>query len=252
MQRKIVQKKPRYNEGPRHWQNLFAITRFRYIEVLFHSRASRTRVGGVPQLSRFTHPRKFGNHETVYRASDRLSARQGNQYLLSHFLASLGAHYGLLCTSISWSHDSGQNMVSTDQYHSTVSRTEVSTHRGRVFFEVIRWQVTFFQMIAGSSLCFKKFIWNMLCLCDYGPSLLRYWFKTDLGRKNSASYLKIQAGKTFFYHGYALVTLYAKFLCSYWTKFDRRVHAFNLCGILKVVYFDSWGWLSFVSICLCF
>ena len=27
---------PPYNEEPRHWQNLFAITRFRYIEVLFH------------------------------------------------------------------------------------------------------------------------------------------------------------------------------------------------------------------------
>ena len=27
---------PRYNEGPRDWQILFAITRFRYIEVLFH------------------------------------------------------------------------------------------------------------------------------------------------------------------------------------------------------------------------
>ena len=26
---------PRYNEGLRDWQNLFAITRFRYIEVLF-------------------------------------------------------------------------------------------------------------------------------------------------------------------------------------------------------------------------
>ena len=27
---------PRHNEGPRDWQNLFDITRFRYIEVLFH------------------------------------------------------------------------------------------------------------------------------------------------------------------------------------------------------------------------
>ena len=26
---------PRHNEGPRDWQNLFDITRFRYIEVLF-------------------------------------------------------------------------------------------------------------------------------------------------------------------------------------------------------------------------
>ena len=27
---------PRYNEGPRDWQTLFAITRFCYIKVLFH------------------------------------------------------------------------------------------------------------------------------------------------------------------------------------------------------------------------
>ena len=27
---------PPYNEGPRDWQNLLTITRFRYIEVLFH------------------------------------------------------------------------------------------------------------------------------------------------------------------------------------------------------------------------
>ena len=27
---------PRYKEGPWDWQNLFAITRLRYIQVLFH------------------------------------------------------------------------------------------------------------------------------------------------------------------------------------------------------------------------
>ena len=27
---------PTYNEGPRDWQNLFAVSRFRYIEVLFY------------------------------------------------------------------------------------------------------------------------------------------------------------------------------------------------------------------------
>ena len=27
----------RYNEGPRDWQNVFAMTRCRYIEVLFHT-----------------------------------------------------------------------------------------------------------------------------------------------------------------------------------------------------------------------
>ena len=85
----------------------------------------------------------------------------------------------------------------------------------------------------------------MLCLCHYGPALLRFWFQTDLGRENSASFLKIQAGKTFSYHGHALVTLYVQFLCSDWSKFDRWVHAENLCSILKVVYFDSWSWQIF-------
>ena len=37
----------------------------------------------------------------------------------------------------------------------------------------------------------------MLCLCDYhDPALLTFRFQTDLGRQNSASHLKMQAGKT--------------------------------------------------------
>ena len=38
----------------------------------------------------------------------------------------------------------------------------------------------------------------MLCLRHNGPALLRFLFQTDLGRENSASYLKIQAGKDLF------------------------------------------------------
>ena len=72
---------------------------------------------------------------------------------------------------------------------------------------------------------FLKFISNMLCLCQYRPALLRFWFQTDLRRKNSASFFKIQAGKTFSYHGHVLVTLHIQFLCSDWLKFDRWVHA---------------------------
>ena len=63
----------------------------------------------------------------------------------------------------------------------------------------------------------------------------------------------LQAGKTvafvFSHNGHALVTLYVQFLCSDWSKFDRWVHAENLCSILKVVYFDSWSWQSFESTC---
>ena len=90
-----------------------------------------------------------------------------------------------------------------------------------------------FQMIAGSSLFFSNDSYE-ICY---------------LGRENSARFLKIQAGKTFSYHGHSLFTLYVQFLCSNWSKFDRWYHAENLCSILKVVYFDSWRWQSFVSTC---
>ena len=53
----------------------------------------------------------------------------------------------------------------------------------------------------------------------------------------------------FSHQGHALVTLYVQFLCSDWSKFDRWVHAQNLCSILKLVDFDSWSWRSFVSTC---
>ena len=62
-----------------------------------------------------------------------------------------------------------------------------------------------FQMIAGSSLFFSNDSYE-ICY---------------LGRKNSARFLKIQAGKTFSYHGHSLFTLYVQFLCSNWSKFDR-------------------------------
>ena len=85
----------------------------------------------------------------------------------------------------------------------------------------------------------------MLCLLHYGPALLTFWFQTELGRENSASYLKMQAGKTdafhFSHHSHALVTLHVQFLCYDWSKFDRWVHGENLCSILL--------WQSFVSTC---
>ena len=51
-----------------------------------------------------------------------------------------------------WSIDSCQNRVSADQYDMTLLRAQVLTHPGNVFFEVLRCQVTSFQLIAGSTL----------------------------------------------------------------------------------------------------
>ena len=64
--------------------------------------------------------------------------------------------------------------------------------------------------------------------------------------------LHLHAGKAIafdFSHCHALITLYVQFLCSDWSKFDRWVHAENLCSIFNLVYFDSWSWQSFVSTC---
>ena len=147
-----------------------------------------------------------------------------------------------------WSIDSCQNRVSADRYHLTVSRALVSTHGSRVFFEVIRWQVTSSQMIAGSSLIFLIHMKYVVFMCrSIKKLLISNWPRT---RKFSQL---LQAGKTvafdFFQHGHALVILYVQILCSDWSKFDRWVHAKNLCSLLKPVYFDSWSWQTFVSTC---
>ena len=112
-------------------------------------------------------------------------------------------------------------------------------------------RLTFTFVLNSQQICCvrSRAIGSWLCLCQNRPALLRFWFQTDLRRRNSASFLKIQAGKTFSYHGHALVTLYVQFLCSDWSKFDRWVHAENLCSILNLVYFDSWSWQSFLSTC---
>ena len=80
-----------------------------------------------------------------------------------------------------------------DQYHLTESRAQVSTHRGRVFFEVIGWQVTSFQMIAGLSLIFSihmKYVVFYMCRTIKISNLISNW-----PRKLRFSQF-LQAGKT--------------------------------------------------------
>ena len=53
----------------------------------------------------------------------------------------------------------------------------------------------------------------------------------------------MQAGKTdsfqFTHHSHALVTLYVQLLSYDWSKFDRWVHAEDLCSILNLVLYRS-------------
>ena len=99
-----------------------------------------------------------------------------------------------------WSIDSRQNRVSADQYHPTVSRAQMSTHRSRIFLKLSADNLLLFKW-SQAQVCFLKIYINMSCLSHHGPVLLRFWLQTYLGHENSASYLKIQVGKTFSYHG---------------------------------------------------
>ena len=62
----------------------------------------------------------------------------------------------------------------------------------------------------------------MLCLRHYGPAVLRFWFQTDLGRENSASFLKNAGGEDLFFPwsrvGHALRPIFILWLVKNWQK----------------------------------
>ena len=145
-------------------------------------------------------------------------------------LASLGAQEKTNSTSMLWSIDSCQNRTSADQYHLTVPRAQVSAHRGRVFFEVIRWQITSFKWSQAQVYFFQGFISNMLCLCHYGPALLGFWFQTDLGSETSASFFKSTGGED-------LILPWSRFTSNFYTLIGQ-----NLTGeFTRKIYAASWN-----------
>ena len=122
-----------------------------------------------------------------------------------------------------WSTDNCQNSESADHYRLTVSRAQVSTHWVPVFFEINRWKCATFRMIAGSSSIFWKCIWNMLCSW---AALLKFWFQTDLGRENSASYCR---------QGRQLLLLFL------WSRFSHALRPTFMLWLVKIWQVSSCG-----------
>ena len=119
--------------------------------------------------------------------------------------------------------------VYADHYRLTVHQAQLSTHWVRVLFEIIRWQVTTFQMIAG-----VQFLENWkFCLL---AALLKFDFKLTSDAKIQPAFTDREVSFDLSHHCHELVTIYVQFLCSDWSKFDRWVHAGNLCNILKLFY----------------
>ena len=116
-------------------------------------------------------------------------------------------------------------------------------HRGLVGF----WsdKVLVFKWVQAQVRCFKctvVFLWAFMSHTI--KILISNWPRT---RKFSQL---LQARKAaafdFSRHGHALVTLYVQFLCSDWSKFDRRVHA-EIYAASGNLFTDSWSWQGFVS-----
>ena len=136
-----------------------------------------------------------------------------------------------------WSIHSCQNRVSADQYHLTVSWAQASTHRGQCLLKLSADTLIVFRW-SQAQVCFKIDLKYVVFMCCTSNILISNWPQT----RKSSQLLRARktVGFAFAYHGHVFVTLYVQFLCSDWWKFDRWVHAEDLCSILNLVYFDSW------------
>ena len=128
-----------------------------------------------------------------------------------------------------------------------IAGSGVDPSRSSIFLKLSADKLLVFKWSQAEVYFFKIHMKYALFLSRTIKILISNWPRT---RKFSQL---LQAGRTaafdFAHHGHALVTLYVQHLCFDWSKFDRWVHAENLCSILNLVYFDSWSWQRFVPIC---
>ena len=127
--------------------------------------------------------------------------------------------------------DSCQNKVSADQYHLTVSRAQVSTYPDRIFFEGIRWQVTSFQMIAGS---FFKIYLKYVVFMSLWPSTINIFISNWHRTREFSQLFKNTGGRDRCFS-----------LFSPWSRSTSNFYALigqNLTGeFMRKIYAASWN-----------
>ena len=182
------------------------------------------------------------------RATVRPSAPQGNQCLLSHFLASLGACNQILHINvvINWQLSEQGIRWSVSPYR--IAGSSVRLIEVEYFFEVIRWQITSFKWSQAQVYFFPMIHMKYVVFMSLWPRTIKILISNWPRTRKFSQFFKNTGGEDLFLP-WSRVTLYVQFLCSDWSKFDRWAHVEKLCSILKVVYFDGWSWQSFVSTC---
>ena len=80
----------------------------------------------------------------------------------------------------------------------------------------------------------------MLCLCHYGPALLRFWFQTDLGRENSGQFFKKYRRERPFL---IMVTRWSRSTSNFYALIGQ-----NLTGeFMRKVYAATWNLFSLTA-----
>ena len=120
--------------------------------------------------------------------------------------------------------------VFADHYHLTVPRAQVSTRRGRVFFEVIRWQITKFKWSQAQVYFFQWF--KYVVFMSLWPRTIRIvisnWPRT---RKFSQFFKKYRRGRPFL----TMVTRWSRSTSNFYAligqnltgEFMRKIHALS-------------------------
>ena len=147
----------------------------------------------------------LGTRLYTARPTDRPSAPQGNKFLISHFLASLESQVQPdishpCCDQLTVA-KTGYPLTSITWAYLGLSYRPIEVEH---FLKLSADKLLVFKW-SQAQVQFYKNIRNKLCLW---AALLKFGFQTDFLRKNSAK----------------------------WSKFDRWVHAENLCSIWKLVY----------------
>ena len=126
-----------------------------------------------------THPRKFGNHVTVHRPTERSTVRPHHRdhCLLSYFLASLGAQE----KSMSIAHQCCDQLTAVKTEYPLISITW--PYRGlkcwpievEYLFEVIRWQITSFKWSQVPRFFFPMIHMNYEDILNSASRILQCW-----------------------------------------------------------------------------
>ena len=150
-----------------------------------------------------------------------------------------------------WSIDSCQSRVSADQYRLTVPRAQVSTHRGRVCFEVICWQITSFKWSQAQVYFFPMIHMEYVVFLSLWPRTVKILISNWPQTWKFSQFLKNTGGEDLFLPwsrvGHALRSIFMLWLVKVWQvssreKFMQHLESCLLWQLKLTEFCVNWWW----------